>query len=143
MRPLTGAAMGDGRPPIESEPVPSPRAPWILRFVGGMAGLAVVTLLVFAVTRIVPGGPIERMMTEAMLSGGDRGGAVANRGVGGSVLSEAQLDQLREYYGFDKPIVISYVDWLGKVVRPMRDRVVNRLIRVDYLGNVSQPNCFL
>lgn len=75
-----------------------------------------VTLLVFAVTRIVPGGPIERMMTEAMLSGGDRAGASANRGVGGSVLSEAQLDQLRAYYGFDKPIVVSYVDWLGKVV---------------------------
>jgi len=75
-----------------------------------------VTLLVFAVTRIVPGGPIERMMTEAMLSGGDRAGASANRGVGGSVLSEAQLEQLRAYYGFDKPIVVSYVDWLGKVV---------------------------
>jgi len=75
-----------------------------------------VTLLVFAVTRIVPGGPIERMMTEAMLSGGDRAGASADRGIGSSVLSEAQLDQLRAYYGFDKPIVISYIDWLGKVV---------------------------
>ncbi len=71
-----------------------------------------VTLLVFAVTRVVPGGPIERMMTEAMLSGGDSTG----RGVGGSVLSEAQLDQLRAYYGFDKPIFVSYVDWLGKVL---------------------------
>ncbi len=75
-----------------------------------------VTLLVFAVTRVVPGGPIERMMTEAMLAGGDRAGAATNRGVGGSVLSEAQLDQLRAYYGFDKPVLISYVDWLGKVV---------------------------
>lgn len=76
-----------------------------------------VTLLVFAVTRVVPGGPIERMMTEAMLSGGDRGSSSAARGVGGSVLSEAQLGQLREYYGFDKPIFVSYVEWLGKVVR--------------------------
>ena len=72
-----------------------------------------VTLLVFAVTRVVPGGPIERMMTEAMLSGGDGGGV--GRGVGGSVLSEAQLDQLRAYYGFDKPVLVSYVEWLGKV----------------------------
>lgn len=76
-----------------------------------------VTLLVFAVTRVVPGGPIERLMTEAMFSASERSGAVSDRGIGGSVLSEAQLEQLRAYYGFDKPIVISYVDWLGKVVR--------------------------
>jgi microcin C transport system permease protein len=76
-----------------------------------------VTLLVFAVTRVVPGGPIERMLNAALLSGGDRGASAAGRGVGGSVLSEEQIQQLRVYYGFDKPIVVSYVDWLGKVVR--------------------------
>ena len=32
-------------------------------------------------------------------------------------LSDAQLDQLRVYYGLDKPIVVSYVTWLGKVLR--------------------------
>lgn len=74
-----------------------------------------VTLLVFAITRVVPGGPIERMMNEAMLGGADRA-AVRSRGVGGSALSEDQLDQLRAYYGFDKPIVVSYVEWLGKVL---------------------------
>lgn len=74
-----------------------------------------VTLLVFAVTRVVPGGPIERMLTEAMLSGGDR--SITNsQGVGGTVLSEAQLNQLRAYYGFDKPILVSYADWLRKVL---------------------------
>jgi microcin C transport system permease protein len=73
-----------------------------------------VTLLVFAVTRIVPGGPIERMMTAATMSGAD--GGSQRGGVAGGALSEAQLDQLRAYYGFDKPIVISYVEWLGKVV---------------------------
>lgn len=76
-----------------------------------------VTLLVFAVTRVVPGGPIERMLNSALLSAGDRGASAAGRGVGGSVLSEEQIQQLRVYYGFDKPIVVSYVDWLGKVVR--------------------------
>ena len=74
-----------------------------------------VTLLVFAVTRVVPGGPIERMMTEAMLSS-DGPGFAGGRGVGGSALSEAQLDQLRAYYGFDKPVLVSYVEWLGKVL---------------------------
>jgi microcin C transport system permease protein len=74
-----------------------------------------VTLLVFAVTRVVPGGPIERMLADAMLSGGGR--TITNsQGVGGTVLSEAQLSQLRAYYGFDKPILVSYADWLRKVL---------------------------
>ncbi len=72
-----------------------------------------ITLLVFAVTRFVPGGPIERMLNQALMAG-ERGGA--QRGVAGSVLSEQQLDQLRVYYGFDKPILESYLDWLGKVL---------------------------
>lgn len=76
-----------------------------------------ITLLVFAVTRVVPGGPIERMLNEALLTGGDRGAAVVGpQGVGSSGLSEDQLDQLRAYYGFDKPVLVSYVEWLGKVL---------------------------
>ncbi|WP_428102570.1 ABC transporter permease subunit [Candidatus Rariloculus sp.] len=76
-----------------------------------------ITLLVFAVTRVVPGGPIERMLNEALLAGGDRGASISSpQRVGGSGLSEDQLDQLRAYYGFDKPILVSYVDWLGKVL---------------------------
>lgn len=76
-----------------------------------------ITLLVFAITRVVPGGPIERMLNEAMLSGGDRS-AIVNRarGAGGGSLSEAQLQQLRVYYGFDKPVFLSYIDWLRKVL---------------------------
>lgn len=32
-------------------------------------------------------------------------------------LSEEQLQQLREYYGFDKPVLISYAHWIGNVFR--------------------------
>ena len=75
-----------------------------------------VTMLVFCLTRLVPGGPIERALNDALLAGGDRGSAIIqNVGAGGSVLSEAQLDQLRVYYGFDKPVLVSYFDWLRKV----------------------------
>ncbi len=76
-----------------------------------------ITLLVFAVTRVVPGGPIEQMLNQALLAGGDRTASMtSSRGVGGTVLSEQQLQQLRVYYGFDKPILVSYVDWLRKIV---------------------------
>ena len=38
-------------------------------------------------------------------------------GKGGSTLSKEQLKELEAYYGFDKPILVSYFNWLGKVVR--------------------------
>lgn len=76
-----------------------------------------ITLMVFVITRFVPGGPIERMMMEAQLAGGDSGAVQASASQrGGSVLSEAQLQQLREYYGFDKPVFISYVHWVKKIL---------------------------
>ncbi|TVS16830.1 MAG: ABC transporter permease [Gammaproteobacteria bacterium] len=74
-----------------------------------------ITLLVFAVTRLVPGGPLERALMEAQQSALASGAAPAAGE--GMALSEAQIQQLAEYYGFDKPWYLSYVDWLGKVVR--------------------------
>ncbi len=74
-----------------------------------------VTILVFVLTRLVPGGPIERMMSEARLAG-DETAASSYDSQGGSTLSDAQLEDLKAYYGFDKPVVVSYFDWLGKVL---------------------------
>lgn len=75
-----------------------------------------ITLLVFAVTRVVPGGPIERMMTEAMLAAGESA-TVQTDTRSGSTLSEEQLEELKAYYGFDQPTLPAYFTWLGKVVR--------------------------
>jgi len=75
-----------------------------------------ITLLVFTITRIVPGGPIERMMNEALLAGAE-GGNVQIDTRSGSTLSEQQLAELEAYYGFDKPVLTSYAEWLGKVLR--------------------------
>jgi microcin C transport system permease protein len=67
---------------------------------------------------MVPGGPIERMLTEAQLASGDQVSVQSgNRGIAGSTLSESQLQQLREYYGFDKPVLESYAIWLGNVLK--------------------------
>jgi microcin C transport system permease protein len=71
-----------------------------------------ITLMVFVITRFVPGGPIERILMESQMAG-DRGGRAE---FGRSVLSEDQLQQLREYYGFDKPVITSYLQWVRKVV---------------------------
>jgi len=74
-----------------------------------------ITLLVFTITRMVPGGPIERLLTEGLLASGDAAVTQTNT-VTGSTLSEEQIAELKAYYGFDKPILISYWDWFNKVL---------------------------
>ena len=74
-----------------------------------------ITLIVFVITRFVPGGPLERAIMEAQqMSASGRGGSVAGQG---QALSESQIQQLKEYYGFDKPWYQSYVQWVGKLLR--------------------------
>jgi microcin C transport system permease protein len=75
-----------------------------------------ITLIVFLITRVVPGGPLERAimeMQQADMSSGRGAGAAG----GNMALSEEQLNQLKAYYGFDKPALVSYGLWLGKIVR--------------------------
>jgi microcin C transport system permease protein len=76
-----------------------------------------ITLIVFFITRIVPGGPLERAIME-MSQVDAASGTSTGSGVGeGQALSEDQLQQLKEYYGFDKPWYLAYVDWMGKLVQ--------------------------
>ncbi len=76
-----------------------------------------ITILVFVITRFVPGGPIERMIAEAQQASMQQGGSVQSAGgVGAAPLDEDQINDLKKYYGFDKPILVSYWDWLVKVV---------------------------
>ena len=102
-----------------------------------------ITVMVFAVTRFVPGGPVERMIAEARTQ--QTGMASADQG---QPLSEDQINELRSYYGFDKPILQSYVTWLGKVVKgdlgtstryydPVLEMILDRLPISLYFGLIS------
>ena len=76
-----------------------------------------ITIIVFLITRVVPGGPIERAIMEMQAvntsAGVTSGGMAAQQ----QALSDEQLQQLKEYYGFDKPALVSYFHWLGNVLR--------------------------
>lgn len=107
-------------------------------------------MLVFALTRFTPGGPVERILMQqrsAQVDGAGRGG------MGGAdlqrdssqPLSEDQLEFLRSFYGLDKPIGEAYWTWLGKVVRfdlgdstrywdPVSDLILARLPISMYYG---------
>lgn len=75
-----------------------------------------VTIIVFAITRLVPGGPLERAIMESQQFNAASG--VSTQVAGQNMaLSEAQLQKLKEYYGFDKPILLSYFDWVMKVAK--------------------------
>lgn len=79
-----------------------------------------VTMIVFVITRFVPGGPLERAIMEAQMASSGQGsqssGNVSTMGEG-SGLSDAQMQELKEYYGFDKPAIIAYFDWLSRLAK--------------------------
>lgn len=106
-----------------------------------------VTIIVFAITRLVPGGPLERAIMEARQVDAQSG--ISTQAAGHDMaLSDAQLQRLREYYGFDKPLLGSYVDWVGKVVvgdlgtsyrynEPVWEVIVARFPVSSYYGVVT------
>lgn len=78
-----------------------------------------ITIMVFTITRFVPGGPIERIIAQAQAQ--QAGQATSSSRVGptnnAQPLSQEQIEKLKEYYGFDKPILVSYAIWFGKVLK--------------------------
>jgi len=79
-----------------------------------------ITILVFVITRFVPGGPIERMIAEAQQAAMQAGAGTmqsSTSSIGSATLDEEQIRELEEYYGFDKPVLVSYWEWLLKVVQ--------------------------
>lgn len=74
-----------------------------------------ITILLFAITRVVPGGPLERAIMEAQQASMSSG--VSSTAGQDMALSEEQLQQLKEYYGFDKPVLVSYGLWVGKLLQ--------------------------
>ncbi len=76
-----------------------------------------ITLMVFTITRFVPGGPIEQMITKMQTMSSDKMSSSMSRDKGNnSSLSEEQMADLKAYYGFDKPVIVSYFIWLKKVL---------------------------
>ena len=80
---------------------------FIRRFLLILPTLIGATLVVFGITRITPGGPMERVMQQALMN--EKGGAKN----AGASLSEEKREELAIYYGFDKPFLTAYAAWLG------------------------------
>ena len=77
-----------------------------------------ITILIFTITRFVPGGPIERIISQArqMQTAAGSGSGSLSSDNQTQPLSDAQIEELKKYYGFDKPVLVSYFLWIGKVL---------------------------
>ncbi|MFT4538609.1 MAG: microcin C transport system permease protein [Planctomycetota bacterium] len=72
-----------------------------------------ITMLVFAITRFVPGGPIDQAIMQMQMggSGGEGGGGSAE---GSSVnIDPTALNALKRHYHFDWPLWKQYMQFLG------------------------------
>ena len=89
-----------------------------------------ITAVCFALTRFLPGGPVEmRMMRTKGLAAQSAGGVAPSQsagaaGIGG--VSEEYRRQLERQFGFDKPFLIQYGKWL------FHDAMGLRMASYDY-----------
>lgn len=76
-----------------------------------------ITLVTFLILQVVPGGPLEMELMKLRMSGqnGEVGSSI--NGTGSANIPESALKEMKEYYGFDKPIITRYLNWLGNIVR--------------------------
>jgi microcin C transport system permease protein len=82
-----------------------------------------ITILVFTIMQLVPGGPLEqellKLQAGMMMSGEAGGGNAGGDLVSGVEIPPDALEEMRRFYGFDKPIPIRYLRWLGLWPREM------------------------
>jgi microcin C transport system permease protein len=68
-----------------------------------------ITFVVFTLCQFVPGGPIEQMLAQLKAGAGGEGGSGSEAR---AALSEELRQELRAEFGFDKPLLTRYWDWL-------------------------------
>jgi microcin C transport system permease protein len=90
-----------------------------------------ISILVFTLTQVVPGGPVEQFMNRMRFGGGESGKGAAQ-------ITDELREELNKLYGFDKPIHIRYFNWMGNVLKgnlgesyeykePVADVIVQKL----------------
>lgn len=69
-----------------------------------------ITFVAFCLTRMVPGGPIDRILQEQAI------GALAGdkaAGPSGVMTDEQDIERLEELFNLQQPVWLSYLQWLG------------------------------
>ena len=70
-----------------------------------------ITLVCFALTRFLPGGPVEMRLLR-MRGMSAQGGGEMSAGGGAGHVSDAYRKELEAQFGFDRPVIEQYWNWL-------------------------------
>lgn len=77
-----------------------------------------ITFLVYAVLRVVPGGPIEQAQLQIKMAMAGEGGASGMANEAAELqIPAAAMEELKKYYRLDKPIPVGYAHWLWGILR--------------------------
>jgi microcin C transport system permease protein len=77
-----------------------------------------VTLVVFFIINLAPGGPIEQKLQQLRFAGSaDGSSSVSSAASGSATVSNEVLEALKKQYGFDKPVHERYFIWLKNIVK--------------------------
>ena len=69
-----------------------------------------ITLVCFTLIQFVPGGPVEQTIAKVRGMNSSRGGSART-------ISDAEIANIKAYYGFDQPAPVRYFRWLGNLLR--------------------------
>lgn len=109
-----------------------------------------ITIITFTILQIVPGGPLEMELLKLRGMGSPLGGEIGNTqtGTGAINIPESAMQEMKKFYGFDKPIHLRYVTWLGNLIRfdlgksyvyaePVWDVIISRFPVSIYFGLIG------
>ncbi len=68
-----------------------------------------ISLVCFALTQFVPGGPVEEMIAKTQALQSQKGAS------SGRTISAEEVENIKVYFGFDKPVWERYTNWLVNV----------------------------
>lgn len=71
-----------------------------------------VSVIVFSLVQVIPGGPVETYLSQLKFGAGGGGAGSADTEV-----SAELIENLNKHYGYDKPPVQRYFFWIGKVLK--------------------------
>jgi len=108
-----------------------------------------ITIVFFFILQIVPGGPLEQELLKLRMGaaemGGEGAGGSGGSDIGGMAIPEEAMDEMKKFYGMDKPIHVRYGLWLWNVIHldlgnsyvysePVWDAIKRRLPVSVYFG---------
>ncbi len=106
-----------------------------------------ITLVVFTILQIVPGGPLEMEIMKLKMGGATEGASSTSTSTGINI-PESAMEEIKKYYGFDKPIHERYFLWISNLAHlnlgksyvyaePVWDVITSRFPVSIYFGLIS------